>query len=116
MNQNQEPFARTAHGSALLCGCCGKVEVTLCNAVLCLQPDDLESVLEVIEAFDPHSAPDTAVRSFVIRAESGDAAFAFSRREILELLELTRRAQAHLAGGEPPREEPRPRFARSLLN
>lgn len=111
-----EPFARTAHGSALLCGCCGQVEVTLGNAVLCLAPDDVQSVLEVIEGFDPVSAPDTPVRGFVIRTESGDAAFVFHRREILELRDLVRRAQAHLAGAGHAAEEPRPRFDRSLLN
>lgn len=116
MNNEAEPIARTAHGSALFCGCCGKVEVTLGNAVLCLAPDDLPSVLEVIDAFDPDTAPDSPRRSFVIRTESGDAAFAFARAEILELRELVRSAGRHLARGETPTNLPRPRFARSLLN
>lgn len=116
MNDEAEPFARTAHGSALFCGCCGKVEVTLGNAVLCLMPDDLPSVLEVIDAFDPDTAPDTPRRSFVIRTESGDAAFTFNRAEILELRQLVRLAGRHLEGGAETSSLPRPRFARSLLN
>jgi len=116
MTGDKEPFARTAHGSALFCGCCGKVEVTLGNAVLCLAPDDLPSVLEVIDAFDPDTAPDTPRRSFVIRTEGGDAAFAFHRREILELRELVRRAGRYLDREAEASDLPRPRFARSLLN
>jgi len=85
-------------------------------AVLSLAPDDIPSVMEVIEGFDPASAPDTPERGFVIRTESGDAAFAFHRREILELRELVRRAGDYLGGGTPSRDEPRPRFPRSLLN
>ena len=116
MSTNQEPFVRTAHGSALLCGCCGKVEVTLGNAVLCLAPDDLPSVHEVIDAFDPETAPDTPARDFVIRTESGDAAFAFHRRELLELRELVRHAEHYLERGPAGTALPRPRFSRSLLN
>ena len=115
MNDEAEPFARTAHGSALFCGCCGKVEVTLGNAVLCLAPDDLSSVLDVIDAFDPDGAPDSPRRSFVIRTESGDAAFAFHRGEILELRELVRLAGRHLRRDDAV-ILPSPRFARSLLN
>lgn len=116
MNSNEEPFVRTAHGSALYCGCCGKVEVTLGNAVLTLAPDDLSSVLEVIDGFDPDTAPDTPARGFVIRAESGDAAFAFHRRELLELRELVRHAGYYLEGRASASTALRPRFSRSLLN
>lgn len=115
MNQNQEPFARTAHGSALFCGCCGKVEVTLGNAVLCMTSDDFESVLQVIDGFDPDTAPDTRTRGFVIRTESGDAAFVFDRRELLELRELVHRAEDYVMREHAP-AAPRPRFSRSLLN
>lgn len=116
MSNEPEPFARTAHGNALFCGCCGKVEVTLGNAVLCLAPDDLPSVLEVIDAFDPDTAPRSPRRSFIIRTESGDAAFAFDRAEILELRELVRSAGRHLGRDDETSIHPRPRFARSLLN
>ena len=115
MNQNQEPFARTAHGSALFCGCCGKVEVTLGNAVLCMASDDFESVLQVIDGFDPDSAPDGRSRPYIIRTESGDAAFAFDRRELLELRELVHRAEDYVMR-DAPSAGPRPRFSRSLLN
>jgi hypothetical protein len=116
MNGDTEPFARTAHGSALYCGCCGKVEITMGNAVLCLAKDDLSSVMEVIAAFDPDSAPDTPRRAFVIRTEGGDAAFAFHRREILELRELVRRSGEYLSTDDDEPNLPRPRFSRSLLN
>lgn len=116
MKRNQEPFARTEHGSALFCGCCGKVEVTLGNAVLCLAPEDLPSVLAVIDSFDPPTAPDVPDRDYLIRNESGDAAFAFGRRELLELRELVLRAERFLASGHASPAAPRPRFARSLLN
>jgi hypothetical protein len=115
MNQNQEPFARTAHGSALFCGCCGKVEVTLGNAVLCMERDDFASVLQVIDGFDPDTAADSRTRAFIIRTESGDAAFAFDRRELLELRELVHRAEVYVMRDEPA-AGPRPRFSRSLLN
>ena len=86
------------------------------NAGLCLAPDDLPSVMEVIDAFDPDTAPDTSARDFVIRTEGGDAAFVFHRRELLELRELVRHAGRYLENGPAGLSLPRPRFSRSLLN
>jgi len=79
------PLYETANGSAVFCTCCNRVEMMLGNAVLYLQRDDFASVLRVIDGFDAESAPDSPRRDFVIRTEHDDAAFAFTRREVLEL-------------------------------
>ncbi len=117
MHEHVDTLARTENGSAILCGCCGKVEVTLGNAMLTLQRDDFGSVLDVIAGFYPGAAPDSAERGFVIRTESGDGAYCFHRRELLELRELVVRAERALAPAGPALDGPRPRFdTRSLLN
>jgi hypothetical protein len=80
----------TAHGTALRCSCCGCVEVTFGNAVLSLGLADLDSVLEIIDSFDVDRAPDPFPerRGFLIRTQHDDAAFAFSKAEVVELREL----------------------------
>jgi hypothetical protein len=92
----------TAHGAALRCSCCGRVEVTFGNAVLSLDLPDLDSVLEIIDSFDADRVPDPFPerRGFLIRTQHDDAAFAFSRAEVIELRELLNGARAAVQGVE----------------
>lgn len=88
----------TANGIAARCGCCGRVEVTLGNAVLFLELEDLDSVLEVIETFGVDHAPEPLPRErpFIIRTELDQAAFAFSLGEVLELRTLVSTARQRM--------------------
>lgn len=86
----------TANGRAVFCTCCNRVEMMLGNAVLYLERDDFTSVLRVIDGFDVDSAPDSPRRDYVIRTQHDDAAFAFSRREVMELRGLVLGARGAL--------------------
>lgn len=103
----------TANGRAIFCTCCDRVEMMLGNAVLYLERNDFEPVLRVIDGFDAEAAPDSPKRDFVIRTEHDDAAFAFSRREVIELrrLVLGARRALGLREGAATRFDPR-----ALLN
>lgn len=101
-----EAFAlcSTAHGTALWCSCCGRVEVTFGNAVLSLDLSDFDSVLEIIDSFDADRAPDPFPerRGFLIRTQHDDAAFAFSKAEVIELRELLTGARAAMRRTDTP--------------
>lgn len=110
---------RTRRGTALHCTCCGRVEVCFGNAVLALDEDDLRSVLSIIDSFDLDSAPRDAdgQRSFLIRTQHDEAAFAFSRREALELRDLLVGARRALGSAVASPMLPMPRSVqRSLLH
>lgn len=94
----------TTNGIAARCGCCGRVEVTLGNAVLSLELADLDSVLEVIESFGVDQTPERLPRErpFIIRTELDQAAFAFSLGEVLELRTLVSTARQRMQTADTP--------------
>lgn len=103
----------TRRGVSLLCACCARIEVTLGNAVLVLDAEGVDSVLQLIETFAVDSAPDHPPprRDFLIRTEHGDAAFAFSKDEVMELRDLLTHARAAVMrrrGESPARPTVRP--------
>lgn len=97
MTTSESPsLFETANGRAVFCTCCNRVEMMLGNAVLYLERDDFASVLRVIDGFDAEGAPDSPRRDFVIRTQHDDAAFAFTRREVMELRGLVLGARGAL--------------------
>jgi|GEM_PF-3579716 len=109
-------LCNTENGLAFRCPCCGRVEARFGNALLRLETAGLDSVLDVLDTFDVEAERESPRRSFVVHAERGDAAFAFSASEVRELRLLLGVARRMVAG---PRPAPtpvgvgsvRPRFA-----
>ncbi len=87
----KEIICRTELGAAILCSCCGCVEITLGNALFSLSREDLDSMLEVLRSFSSGGkhGGSPGSRCYMIRTANNDAAFVFNAREVRELRKLT---------------------------
>lgn len=110
-------LCETPNGAAVRCACCGKVEVTLGNAVLCFDGAEATSVLEALDGFDvdrPARAGEPR-RRFVLRLSRNEGAFVFDEDEVSELRTLLESVRTRFRPG-PAFPAPRPRAAARLLH
>lgn len=110
-------ICRIDGGSAILCGCCGCVELTLGNAVLSLDRDDLESMIQLLTEFELEREDPGALdgRCFTIRTPNDSAAFIFSRREIRSLRRMVIVCQRYVAARPEVMHTRATRSAASML-
>ena len=92
-------ICRIDGGSAILCTCRGCIELTFGNAVLSLDREELESMIQLLTGFemereDP-GPPES--RRFVIRTQKDAAAYIFNRREIRSLRRMAIVCQRYTA-------------------
>jgi hypothetical protein len=98
-DQRETLICQTEGGSAILCTCCGCVELTYGNAILSLDSDDLKSLIGLLTEYEAErsesGSPDD--RRYVIRTQNDAAAFIFSRREVRALRRMAIVCQRHVA-------------------